>query len=87
MNVLKRNSIRLSEVWLDEYAKYYYQRIGHDKASTPLLLVSCVIFPFRKSIEGGYTKKILVCKSQNWAKINERILLKIERVFRNVSRY
>lgn len=34
VNVLKRNSIRLSEVWLDEYAKYYYQRIGHDKVST-----------------------------------------------------
>lgn len=33
VNVLKRNSIRLSEVWLDEYAKYYYQRIGHDKVS------------------------------------------------------
>ncbi|XP_012282827.1 putative polypeptide N-acetylgalactosaminyltransferase 9 isoform X2 [Orussus abietinus] len=33
VNVLKRNSIRLSEVWLDEYAKYYYQRIGHDKGN------------------------------------------------------
>lgn len=31
VNVLKRNSIRLAEVWLDEYAKYYYQRIGDDK--------------------------------------------------------
>ncbi|XP_071447179.1 putative polypeptide N-acetylgalactosaminyltransferase 9 isoform X1 [Hetaerina americana] len=30
VNVLKRNSVRLSEVWLDEYAKYYYDRIGHD---------------------------------------------------------
>lgn len=30
VNVLKRNSVRLSEVWLDEYAKYYYQRIGND---------------------------------------------------------
>lgn len=28
---MKRNSIRLAEVWLDEYSKYYYQRIGHDK--------------------------------------------------------
>lgn len=37
VNVLKRNSIRLSEVWLDEYAKYYYQRIGHDKVSTSAL--------------------------------------------------
>ncbi|XP_063696657.1 putative polypeptide N-acetylgalactosaminyltransferase 9 isoform X2 [Culicoides brevitarsis] len=31
VNVLKRNSVRLAEVWLDEYAKYYYQRIGGDK--------------------------------------------------------
>ncbi|XP_037914101.1 putative polypeptide N-acetylgalactosaminyltransferase 9 isoform X1 [Hermetia illucens] len=31
VNVLKRNSVRLAEVWLDEYAKYYYQRIGEDK--------------------------------------------------------
>ena len=30
VNVLKRNSIRLSEVWLDDYAKYYYQRVGND---------------------------------------------------------
>ncbi|XP_046740715.1 putative polypeptide N-acetylgalactosaminyltransferase 9 isoform X1 [Diprion similis] len=33
VNVLKRNSIRLSEVWLDDYAKYYYQRIGQDKGN------------------------------------------------------
>nr|CAD7427436.1 unnamed protein product [Timema monikensis] len=30
VNVLKRNSIRLAEVWLDDYAKYYYQRVGND---------------------------------------------------------
>jgi len=30
VNVLRRNSIRLAEVWLDEYKKYYYDRIGHD---------------------------------------------------------
>uniref|UniRef100_A0AAR5Q0S1 Polypeptide N-acetylgalactosaminyltransferase n=1 Tax=Dendroctonus ponderosae TaxID=77166 RepID=A0AAR5Q0S1_DENPD len=31
VNVLRRNSVRLAEVWLDDYAKYYYQRIGNDK--------------------------------------------------------
>lgn len=31
MNVLKRNSVRLAEVWLDDYAQYYYQRIGNEK--------------------------------------------------------
>lgn len=31
VNVLRRNSVRLAEAWLDEYAKYYYQRIGNDK--------------------------------------------------------
>ena len=31
VNVLRRNSVRLAEVWMDDYAKYYYQRIGNDK--------------------------------------------------------
>lgn len=30
VNVLKRNSIRLAEVWLDDFKKYYFQRIGYD---------------------------------------------------------
>ncbi|GAU99028.1 hypothetical protein RvY_10088 [Ramazzottius varieornatus] len=30
VNVLKRNSIRLAEVWLDDFKKYYYQRINND---------------------------------------------------------
>jgi len=30
VNVLRRNTIRLAEVWLDEYKEYYYDRIGHD---------------------------------------------------------
>nr|XP_024216990.1 putative polypeptide N-acetylgalactosaminyltransferase 9 isoform X1 [Halyomorpha halys] len=30
VNVLKRNSVRLAEVWMDEYSKYYYQRVGND---------------------------------------------------------
>lgn len=29
--MLKRNSVRLAEVWLDDYAQYYYQRIGNEK--------------------------------------------------------
>ncbi|XP_026327122.1 putative polypeptide N-acetylgalactosaminyltransferase 9 isoform X2 [Hyposmocoma kahamanoa] len=31
VNVLKKNSVRLAEVWLDDYSKYYYQRVGNDK--------------------------------------------------------
>ncbi|XP_054740666.1 putative polypeptide N-acetylgalactosaminyltransferase 9 isoform X2 [Anastrepha obliqua] len=31
VNVLRKNSVRLAEVWLDDYSKYYYQRIGHNK--------------------------------------------------------
>ncbi|GAB6030360.1 Putative polypeptide N-acetylgalactosaminyltransferase 9 [Chamberlinius hualienensis] len=30
VNVLKKNSVRLAEVWLDDYKQYYYQRIGYD---------------------------------------------------------
>ena len=28
-NFLKKNSVRLAEVWLDEYKEYYYERIQH----------------------------------------------------------
>ena len=28
--MLRRNSIRLAEVWLDDFKKYYYERIGFD---------------------------------------------------------
>ena len=28
VNVLKKNTVRLAEVWLDEYKEYYYQRNG-----------------------------------------------------------
>lgn len=45
VNVLKRNSVRLSEVWLDEYAKYYYQRIGNDLVSGSLTFY-CKDFSF-----------------------------------------
>lgn len=34
VNVLKKNSIRLAEVWMDDYAKYYYERIGNDLVSS-----------------------------------------------------
>lgn len=30
VNVVKRNSVRLAEVWLDDYKRFYYQRIGND---------------------------------------------------------
>ena len=31
VNVLRRNSIRLAEVWLDDYKKYYYDRQSDKK--------------------------------------------------------
>ena len=42
VNVLKRNNIRLAEVWLDEYSEYYYQRIGNDRVTSTLILLSIV---------------------------------------------
>ncbi|VDL67592.1 unnamed protein product [Nippostrongylus brasiliensis] len=30
VNVLKKNAVRLAEVWLDEYKEFYYERIAHD---------------------------------------------------------
>nr|KAG5704807.1 hypothetical protein BaRGS_015190 [Batillaria attramentaria] len=30
VNVVKKNSIRLAEVWMDDYRKYYYERFNND---------------------------------------------------------
>ncbi|ESO90718.1 hypothetical protein LOTGIDRAFT_123129, partial [Lottia gigantea] len=30
VNVVKKNSVRLAEVWMDEYKDYYYERFNHD---------------------------------------------------------
>lgn len=54
VNVLKRNSIRLAEVWLDDYAKYYYQRIGNEKGD------------FGDISERVELRKELKCKSFKW---------------------
>jgi polypeptide N-acetylgalactosaminyltransferase len=32
-NPVKKNSIRLAEVWMDEYKEYYYERFNHDLVS------------------------------------------------------
>lgn len=55
VNVLKRNSVRLAEVWLDDYAKYYYQRIGNEKGDfgditsrTALRFVCVQLYSYRE---------------------------------------
>ena len=32
-DLMKRNNVRLAEVWMDEYKQYYYQKIGNNLVS------------------------------------------------------
>ena len=42
-NVLKRNLVRLAEVWLDDFKEYYYSRIGHDLVSVFLIFLILLV--------------------------------------------
>lgn len=46
VNVLKKNSIRLAEVWMDEAKKYYYDRLGNDLVRSAVLCFSMTTWPW-----------------------------------------
>jgi len=50
VNVVKKNAIRVAEVWMDEYAKYYYDRFNDDLVS-PVSDRSCEKFKHYVIIE------------------------------------
>ncbi|CAB4054819.1 GALNT [Lepeophtheirus salmonis] len=54
VNVLRKNSVRLAEVWMDEYKKYYYDRIGNDLGN------------FGDVSSRKELRKNLECKSFHW---------------------
>lgn len=58
-NVLKKNSIRLAEVWMDEYKKYYYERFNFDLVKHCFQLsglsVLCVQLFFERRFIGATT--------------------------------
>ena len=40
MNAPLRNNIRLAKVWLDDYAQYYFDRIGNQLVYSPQLCLA-----------------------------------------------
>ncbi|XP_013382243.1 polypeptide N-acetylgalactosaminyltransferase 5 [Lingula anatina] len=54
VNVVKKNSIRLAEVWMDDYKNYYYERFNH------------VLGDYGDVTSRKELRKRLQCKSFDW---------------------
>ncbi|KAL4222141.1 polypeptide N-acetylgalactosaminyltransferase [Mactra antiquata] len=52
--ILRKNTVRLAEVWLDDYKKYYYERIGYQLGD------------FGNVTERKELRKSLQCQSFQW---------------------
>jgi len=58
VNVVKKNAIRVAEVWMDEYAKYYYDRFNNDLVSP--VTDSCYENPLKSALFFLRTMNVLI---------------------------
>ena len=56
VNVIRKNSVRVAEVWLDQYKELYYERINNDKVFSFSLNIS--VFIKFNLIEGRLWRRV-----------------------------
>lgn len=50
VNVVKKNSIRVAEVWMDEHKSYYYERFNNDLVSDPVMILLTIDLDLEKEL-------------------------------------
>jgi len=48
-NALRKNSLRVALVWMDEYSKYYFEKTGYNMVMVNLSLADVFLYYFLSS--------------------------------------
>ena len=80
MNVIRKNTVRLAEVWLDDYKNYYYERLKYqlgdygDVSERKALRQRLQCKSFEWYIQNVYPEKSVPGESSRYGEVSDKVI-------------